>query len=646
MRPKRAGRAIATPWKRSGLVQTMLTRGSGPRRSSYDVIVVGLGHAGTEAAAACARMGLSVLGVTLKRDRIAVMSCNPAVGGTAKGHLVRELDALGGLMGRAADLSGTHVKTLNASKGPAVRATRVLCDRDAYAETVQRLLAELPALELYEGEVKQLLVEGGAARGVRLHGTEVQARAVVLTTGTFLQALMHVGERKEVGGRLGDEAAQGLSASLRELGFSLGRFKTGTPARLARASIDYARCEPQPGDVDPRPLSLRTRSAMESGAERFPSRPQLLCHITHTSARTHELIRANLHRSPLFQGEIVGRGPRYCPSLEDKVVRFADRDRHQVFLEPEGPDSPLVYPAGLSTSLPAEVQLEFLRSIPGLEEVEVVRYGYAVEYDYSPPTQLRPTLETRAVAGLYFAGQLNGTSGYEEAAFQGLIAGINAGLAVRGEPPLVLGRHEAHGAVLIDDLVSRGVDEPFRMFTSRSEHRLTLREGNAELRLRAHGARVGLVDAEELARTERRRSEIAGELSRLRSGRFAALLRRPEVTYASLAASEGWPSVGFDVADEVETELKYEGYVAQQQRARSRQDDAWDGWEIPERDPVRRDPGPLEGGCGEVGAVPAGDGRACAEGPRAHSGGDFAARDSPPAGRSWPLGAVISSFLR
>jgi len=551
-------------------------------KQRYDVIVVGLGHAGCEAALACARMGLSTLGLTLKRERAAVMSCNPAVGGTAKGHLVRELDALGGEMGRVADLAGTHFKTLNASKGPAVQATRVLCDRDVYARTMQAVLWAQPNLTVHEAEVSAVLAEDGHVAGVRLgDGSQVEARAVLLTTGTFLQALMHVGEKKEVGGRLGDEAAKGLSDSLRALGFSLGRFKTGTPARLLRDSIDWAALEPQPGDVPPRPLSLRTRWAL--GGEPFPRQPAVTCALTYTTARTHQILRDNLHRSPLFQGDIVGRGPRYCPSLEDKVVRFSARERHLVFLEPEGPDSPLVYPAGLSTSMPAEVQLAFLRTLPGLEKVEVARFGYAVEYDYAPPTQLQETLETKAVAGLYFAGQLNGTSGYEEAAFQGLYAGIQAGLQVRGEPALVLGRDEAHGAVLVDELVTKGVDEPFRMFTSRSEHRLKLREGNADLRLARHGARVGLVSREGLERVEARGRAVAEEVARLKRTGLAARLKRPEVTYASLAAerAEGWPTLPEDVVEEVEVEVKYEGYIVMAERAAAREAEAWDGWRIP-----------------------------------------------------------------
>lgn len=524
-----------------------------------DVLVVGLGHAGCEAALAARRMGGDVGAITLRRDGIGVMSCNPAIGGTAKGHLVRELDALGGFMGRAADLTGTHFKTLNESKGAAVRATRVLCDRELYARAV-RTEVEARGVEVTESEVVDLEHDGSRWRVVLADGNELEALCVVLTTGTFLQAVMHVGAEQREGGRVGERAARGLSAALRHLGVELGRFKTGTPARLRRSSIDFARCEPQPGDANPRPFSSRTRRNMLEG-ERFPGQPQVLCHITYTVPQTHEILRGNLERSPLFRGEIKGRGPRYCPSLEDKVVRFADRDRHQVFLEPEGPASDIVYPAGISTSMPSDVQELFLRTIPGLEQVEILRYGYAVEYDFAPPNQLSATLESRSRAGLFFAGQINGTSGYEEAAIQGLVAGANALLRARGEPGFVLGREEAHAGVLIDELTLHGVDEPFRMLTSRSEHRLSLRESNADLRLGERGRQLGLIDSEQWAAVEGRRARVAETLRALRAKNLDAQLRRPEVRLRDLPID-----VPGDVIDEVEATVKYEGYVRQQER--------------------------------------------------------------------------------
>ena len=531
---------------------------------AFDVIVVGLGHAGCEAALACARLGFHTLAVTLREDRIALMSCNPAIGGTAKGHLVREMDALGGEMGRAADQTAIHVRTLNASKGPAVRATRMLCDRDAYARTMRDTIRAQPRLTVLEGRVDRLEVEGPAVRGIVLAtGERIDAQAVILTTGTFLQAVMHVGAVQSPGGRHGDAPALGLSDSLRALGFTLGRFKTGTPPRLLAESIDWSRCGLQPGDAQPRPFSANTGH--------FPVLGQRPCHLTHTTAATHATVRSNLDRSPLYDGTIRGRGPRYCPSLEDKVVRFPERARHTVFLEPEGLDSPLIYPAGLSTSLPQDAQLDFLRTIPGLERVELARPGYAVEYDYAPPTQLQPTLESRRIQGLWFAGQLNGTSGYEEAAVQGLLAGANVALRLRGEPPLVLRRSEAHAGVLIDELVQRGLDEPFRMLTSRSEHRLTLREGNAELRMAEAAARLGLVGGHQWARVERRRLAITQERNRLERCGLAERLRNPAVSYTDLAALDpDRPELPADVVEEVEAEIKYAGYIARADRRQAR----------------------------------------------------------------------------
>ncbi len=529
----------------------------------YTVIVVGAGHAGCEAALATARMGLKTLLLTIDPNTIAQMSCNPAIGGLAKGQLVREVDALGGEMARVIDQTSIHFRMLNRSKGPAVQSPRAQADKMAYQITMRKVIESQSNLDLKQEMAEEILTEHARVVGIRCASGEVyRGETVILTTGTFMKGLIHVGLQKFSGGRIGEPSAENISDSLRRLGFQVGRLKTGTPPRLNKHTIDYTRLRPQPSD-EPQPFSYSTRNIKT---------PQVNCYITYTNPRTHELIHANLDRAPLYTGQIQSAGPRYCPSIETKVVRFSDKRQHQIFLEPEGLDTDIIYANGIATSLPQDIQETMVHSIKGLEKVEVMRYGYAIEYDYVPPTQLKPSLETKLIENLFHAGQINGTSGYEEAAGQGIMAGINAVLKIRGKAPLILSRAEAYIGVMIDDLVTRGVQEPYRMFTSRAEYRLLLRQDNADRRLMKYGHQVGLItdnQMEQLEHKERLITELKDYLKQTyyQHKPLAQMLRQPEKFFTDIRKVDNnlrGRNTSADIIQQVEIEIKYEGYLNRQ----------------------------------------------------------------------------------